>query len=121
MDIFFHTIYNKIGREVSERDFIEKRVILHSTDQKGKDVTVIFSSSVPNLHCEELKGTTRCETVFSIMIIGVQDNGFILVKSYMQCDPKLPLLARGLINQYSSTVLTDVYRSLMYYIQEGNE
>ena len=55
----FHTVYNKLCREVTERDFIEKRVILHSTDQKGKDITIVFSSSVPNLHCEEMKGVTR--------------------------------------------------------------
>jgi len=48
-----------------------------------------------------------------------QDDGSILMKNFMQCDPKLPMLARALVVQNAETVTQQVIGSLKVYLTQN--
>jgi len=79
----------------------------------------MFKSSIPNSKVNTIARFTRCDTVFSITMVYEQDDGSILMKNFMQCDPKLPMLARALVVQNAETVTQQVIGSLKVYLTQN--
>lgn len=98
---------------------MEKQITLSSIDNTGKNVFIVFTSSIPNQHVKERPKYTRCETLFSVTLIGQEESGMTLIKNYMQCDPKIPMLARGLVSKYCAEVVTQLYDDMKEYLESG--
>lgn len=79
----YHTIYNGISKDVTDRDFVEKKVILEIKDKDEKIKILAFSSSIPDQHFPEQNGIIRCDCVFSMCIIADEED-HINITTYQQ-------------------------------------
>ena len=113
-----HVEYIQADKNENPRDFVEKTIIWESEDDENKPFTFVFTSSVPNLHSPVVDGIKRWDTLFNIMILGKDKEGMLLVKSYIQIDPKLPTIARMVLKKYLSQTAKKIYKNVSILLDE---
>ena len=115
-EALYHTVYRDIPFVATWRDFLEKKLTFATWNTDGEDVFVSLSSSIPDEFLPPAKGVTRWETLFHLVIFEPQQDGTTLVQSFTQCDPKLPVVAKTMIDRLIVRKAMKWYNNLIKYL-----
>lgn len=116
-EVLYHTTYKDIPFVATVRDFIEKKLNFTTKNMEGEDVFVSLSSSIPDEYLPPAKGVTRWETLFHLMIYEPQNDGSTIVQSFSQWDPKLPIVAKSIVNRVIMRNSVKWYDSWAEYLE----
>ncbi|CAI2367813.1 unnamed protein product [Moneuplotes crassus] len=114
--IIVQTEYSKIDYEVTQRDFVEKQIILETLDEDEQPVIVIFVSSVPSQEYPAEERITRCETLLSLTILGTAREDKLYVRNYMLVDPKI-INSRILLSKYLHRTVKSTHDSIQMLLE----
>ena len=95
---------------------MRNRITFTTKNSEDIDVIVCLSSSIPDEYFPPIKGTTRCESLFHLLIFEPQKDGSTMIQCFSQIDPKLEAIAIVTENKLIVKKSQEWYDSLTKYL-----